>query len=103
MAQRCVARNSDNQIVEVPMAGRYKVTLFTLNHDEEFRHQINAHGPVWVGADTADARVVDEGPAVSNKTPWEGELCVHELAWLENGVAGTDWPKNYLFSWEKLG
>lgn len=101
--QRCITRNSDNQIVEVPSAGVYKINLLSLNHDEEFRHQIQAHPSVWADAGTADARVVDQGPAVSNKTGYEGELCVHELAWLEGGIPGTTYPKHYQFTWEKVG
>lgn len=83
-------------------AGTYKIALLTLNHEEEFRHQIQTHAPIWINAETADARVVDQGPAISNKEGFNGEICVHELEWLETSVPGTTYPINYQFTWEKL-
>lgn len=100
---RCTKLDENNNIVEVPSAGVYKIGLYTMHHPEEFKHQIQTHAPVWVDAGAATARVVDDGPAISNKTPFEGEICVHELEWLEKSIPGTTYPKNYEFTWEKVG
>ena len=83
--------------------GNYRITLHTMNEPEEFKVQIPGHNPVWVDADTATARVVDQGPVVSNFTPFEGEICEHELDYLKTGVPGTTYPKNWEFKVEKLG
>lgn len=83
-------------------AGTYTVSLYAMHHSEEFKHQIGMHAPVWIFPDTPQAEVIEEPPAVSNKVGFEGELCVHEVAWLENGIPGTDYPKSYEFTWGKV-
>lgn len=96
--QRCI----DQDGKENRSAGRFRVTLLTINEPEEFRQQLIGHPPVWVDAGLPTARVIDESPAVSNKEPWEGELCTHELNWLNTAVPGTTHPKNWAFKVEKL-
>lgn len=83
-------------------AGIYHITLNAMHTPDEFRQTIPGHQPVWINPDTPQAKVIEESPAVSSKTGWEGEMCVHELQWLEDGIPGTTYPKNWEFTWEKV-
>ena len=90
-------------------AGKFKVSLHVANHKELYRAQIGSHQPVFMyGANglvvqqaNGNATVLDEAPAVDNFTPYEGELCEHELAFL-NGMPGKDYKMNYEFTVEEI-
>ena len=90
-------------------AGRYRVSLRIANNTEETRVQIGSHQPIFhrdsdgkaqFGDDGA-AIVLDQAPSVSTKDPYEGELCEHELQFLE-GMPGKDYRPEYEFTVEPL-
>jgi hypothetical protein len=79
-------------------AGRYRLSLRIAHHPEPYRVQVIGHRDV-LAAD--DGRVLEAAPVVGTTEPYEGELCAHELQWL-NGVPGKDWRPEYEFTIERL-
>jgi hypothetical protein len=80
--------------------GTYRVTLMVLHHKEPYHVQIGGHHDVR--AMVNDKMVtMEEAPWVGNEKPFEGELCEHELQFL-NGLPGRDYPANYEFTVTKL-
>lgn len=71
-------------------AGRFRVTMLTQDKVER-RQFLGAHADVYEevevnGARTRTGKVLEESPIFSNATPYEGELCEHELMALNNPV-----------------
>jgi len=48
-----------------------------------------------------DRRMIEEAPWVGTEKPFEGELCEHEIQFL-NGLPGRDYSATYEFTVEKL-
>ena len=90
--------------------GRYRIALRVANHPEPYRVQIGGHSPVFqftsagtaVFGEDGAAVVLDGPPAVSNDEPFEGELCEHELWFVEHGIPGRDYRPEFEFSVEHL-
>lgn len=80
-------------------AGHYRVTLMALHHPEPYHVQIGGHHDVVVVGD--GRKVVEEAPWVGNEHPFEGELCEHELQFL-NGVPGKTYRPEWQFTIESL-
>jgi hypothetical protein len=54
-------------------------------------------------ADVDGKRVcLEEAPWAGTEKPYEGELCVHELQWLNEAVPGRDYPMRYNWTVVKL-
>lgn len=73
--------------------GRFRVSLRVANEKGPYRVQVIGHRDVLAEVDGV-TRVVEPAPVVGTTEPYEGELCTHELAWL-NGVPGKDWRPEY--------
>lgn len=91
-------------------AGRFRVSLHIPYHPEPYRVQVLGHrdllahnqdGSTIVGPD-GNPVVIEAAPVVGTTEPYEGELCVHELQWL-NGLPGKDWRPEYEWTIETLG
>ena len=80
--------------------GRYRVTLMVLHHDEPYHVQIGGHHDVLARVDGKQV-VIEEAPWVGNEQPFEGELCEHEIQFL-NGLPGKDYRPEYQFTVGKL-
>ena len=81
--------------------GKYKVEL-SIPHEKvsDYRVAIAGHGTVY--ASVGEERVVAEkAPEVSTTEPYVGELCLHEVQWL-NGEAGHAYPAKYVFTVTEL-
>lgn len=77
-----------------------RVELMVLHANEVIHQQIGGHHDVY--ADGARGReMVEQAPWVGTEKPFEGELCEHELQFL-NGVPGKDYKKHFLFTVTKL-
>lgn len=87
-------------------AGKYRVTLEVFRAKEPVRVQIMGHADLVSYRDPnnpryEDRHVVEAAPTVGTEEPFEGELCVHELAFL-NGEPGKDFNLLYDFTVEEL-
>jgi hypothetical protein len=71
-----------------------------LHHPEPYHVQIGGHHDVLAVSD-GNQFVVEAVPWVGNEQPFEGELCEHELQFL-NGMPGKDYPPQYEFTVEEL-
>lgn len=80
--------------------GRFKVSLRVAHHPEPYRVQVVGHRDVQADVDGV-VHIVEPAPVVGTTEPYTGELCVHELAWL-NGVPGKDWRPEYEWTIERL-
>ena len=76
-------------------AGRFRLSLRIAHHPEPYRVQVVGHRDVWAEVNGAQ-QLIEAAPVVGTTEPYEGELCVHELQWL-NGVPGKDWRPEYEF------
>jgi hypothetical protein len=76
--------------------GKFKVELMVLHHDEPYHVQIGSHHDVIAHVD-GRARVMEHAPWVGNEHPYEGELCEHELQFLD-GLPGKDYRPEYKFT-----
>ena len=80
--------------------GRHRVNFMVLHHPEPYHVQIGSHHDVLASVEGKQV-VVEEAPWVGNEHPFEGELCEHELQFL-NGIPGKDYKTHYEFTVEKL-
>ena len=86
--------------------GRFRVEFRISHHPEEYAVEIGSHhavfqfGPDGKGVFGPDGAVIvlDGAPVVTNKKPFEGELCEHELWWLQEGIPGRDYRPEYEFT-----
>jgi hypothetical protein len=91
-------------------AGRYRVSLRVAHQKDEYAVQIAGHQPIFQFA--ADGRavlnadgsavVLDSPPIVTTKTPYEGELCEHELWFVRDATPGKDYRPEYEFTVDAL-
>lgn len=79
-------------------AGKYKVDLM-------IAHEPNPQYTVAIGGHQAkftdDGQLVEAAPFVIPGVTWEGELCEHEVGWLD-GLPGHAYPAKYIFNVEKM-
>ena len=83
-------------------AGNFRVTLRIAHHSEPYHVQIMGHQNVYAQVDNGSRILLEEAPIATTEQPFEGELCIHELAWLEQGVPGKDYRPEYEFTVIKL-
>ena len=82
-------------------AGKFRVALVALHHPEPYHAQITGHRDIMAEID--GKRVcVEEAPWVGTEKPFEGELCIHEVQWLQESVPGKAYPMYWDFQMEKL-
>ena len=82
-------------------AGRYRVSLVALHHKEPYHAQIQGHRDVMAVVDNTPT-LVEAAPVAGTEKPFEGELCVHEVQWLQQSIPGKDYPMYWDFTVEKL-
>ena len=80
--------------------GKYRVEFFILHHKEPYHVQIGSHHDILANIDGKQI-TLEEAPWVGNEKPFEGELCEHELQFL-NGLPGRDYRPEYEFTITKL-
>ena len=83
-------------------AGYFRLTLQVL-HDPDLSYTVGVMGHHDIYAEMPDGRhiLAEAAPIVSPAKPYEGELCVHEIDWLQ-GVPGHAYPFKYVFTLERL-
>lgn len=82
-------------------AGRFRVTFLALHEEDPYHQQIIGHRDVYLPNVDGSFKLIEAAPIAKTEEPFEGELCVHELAWM-NGLPGKDYPRNFKFTIEKL-
>jgi len=80
--------------------GTYRVSVRVAHHTEPYHIQIGGHHDVMAVVGN-DRRMIEEAPWVGTEKPFEGELCEHEIQFL-NGLPGRDYSATYEFTVEKL-
>ena len=83
-------------------AGRFRVTFTVMHATEPYHVQIVGHHDIFM-LNPADGRprLVEAAPVAMTEQPWEGELCEHELEWM-NGLPGKAYPAFYHFKVDPL-
>ena len=76
--------------------GNFRVSLMVIHHPEPYHVQIGGHHDVLASVD-GQQLVIEEAPWVGNEQPYEGELCEHEIQFL-NGLPGKDYRPEYQFT-----
>lgn len=86
-------------------AGFYRVTFRVANAKVERQLQIVGHDHIFaldegrLRRDVNDAPIIIElAPILSNQTPFEGELCAHELEALQRHPENKIYPLHYEFT-----
>lgn len=77
-------------------AGTFRVELQVLRAKEEVRARIMSHTALTAFKPDGSMFIVEDPPSVSTLHPYEGELCEHELAWLEADPPA--YQKHYIFT-----
>lgn len=107
-------------------AGNFKVSVDFVERDGSTRAKeydanipIGSHGTVWrepsgaileradkppalYAGDNREWEPVEPVPTVSRAKPFVGELCIHELAWLQ-APPGQEYSRHYHFTVEEAG
>lgn len=78
--------------------GHYKVTFRVLHQPEDspYHAQIGSHHDI-LSVVNGVSKVMEEAPWVGTEQPFEGELCEHELQFL-NGLPGKTYPGVWEFT-----
>ena len=83
-------------------AGRFRVTLTVMHATEAHHQQIMGHHDVLMpNPSDGSMRLVEAAPVAMTEKPFEGELCQHEVQWVQ-GLPGKEYPAYYHFKVEPL-